>query len=207
MMDSLKKGDYDCILVKDLSRFGRNWIESGRYIEQIFPYIGVRFIAVTDNYDSMIAKNSGDNISLPFKNLINDAYAADISVKIRSHLASKRKNGDFIGAFATFGYEKCKENHEFISNRSPLAYTSVAVYYNGKTHVDCMISKSKVAKLPPEIIEKICNEPATLKAAGWRTAGAIEPFIKYKNKQHQLNVEGISPKLLQKMLRKVGFPK
>ncbi|MCL1862626.1 MAG: recombinase family protein [Defluviitaleaceae bacterium] len=111
MMEQVKRGEYDCILVKDLSRFGRNWIESGRYIEQIFPYIGIRFIAVTDNYDSLVAKNSGDNISLPFKNLINDAYAADISVKIRSQLATKRKKGDFIGAFATFGYVKCIDNH------------------------------------------------------------------------------------------------
>jgi len=111
MMEDIKAHLYDCIIVKDLSRFGRNWIESGRYIEQIFPYLGVRFIAINDHYDSLIAQNSNDNITLPFKNLINDAYARDISIKIRSQLAIKRKRGDFIGAFAVYGYTKDLDNH------------------------------------------------------------------------------------------------
>jgi DNA invertase Pin-like site-specific DNA recombinase len=110
MMDDINSGLYNCVIVKDLSRFGRNWIESGRYIEQIFPYIGVRFIAVNDHYDSMVAKNNNDNITLPFKNLINDAYAADISRKIRSQLDVKRRNGEFIGSFAAYGYIKDPNN-------------------------------------------------------------------------------------------------
>lgn len=110
MMEDIKAGQIDCVIVKDLSRFGRNWIESGKYIEQVFPYLGVRFIAINDHFDSITAKNNNDNISLPFKNLINDAYAGDISCKIRSQLDTKRKNGDFIGAFATYGYAKKPDN-------------------------------------------------------------------------------------------------
>lgn len=87
-----------CVVVKDLSRFGREYIDSGMYIERLFPALGVRFIAVNDNYDSLEGKEKGDGIIIPFKNLINDAYCRDISVKIRSHLEVKRKNGEFIGA-------------------------------------------------------------------------------------------------------------
>lgn len=75
-------------------RFGRNYIEVGKYIEQLFPLLGVRFIAINDNYDSA-EDRANNNIILPFKNLINDAYCRDISVKIRSHLDVKRRRGEF----------------------------------------------------------------------------------------------------------------
>ncbi len=96
----------DCIIVKDLSRLGRNYIETGRYIDQIFPMLGVRFISVNDNYDSAREHNDADDIIIPFKNLINDTYCRDISMKIRSQLDIKRKNGQFIGSFAAYGYDK-----------------------------------------------------------------------------------------------------
>ena len=110
MMDEVRSGKVDCIVVKDLSRFGRNYIESGNYIERVFPFMGVRFIAINDNYDSA-EKNHSDSLIIPFKNLINDAYCKDISVKIRSQLEIKRKKGEFIGAFAVYGYLKDKEDH------------------------------------------------------------------------------------------------
>jgi len=106
MMEDIKKGVVDCVVVKDLSRFGREYIDSGRYIERLFPALGVRFIAVNDGYDSLEGKDQSDEIIIPFKNLINDAYCRDISVKIRSHLEVKRKNGEFIGSFAPYGYQK-----------------------------------------------------------------------------------------------------
>ena len=106
MLEDIRQGKVDCVVVKDLSRFGRNYIESGRYIEKIFPMLGVRFIAVNDGYDSLAGKSQTDEIVIPFKNLINDAYCRDISVKIRSHLEVKRKNGEFIGSFAPYGYQK-----------------------------------------------------------------------------------------------------
>lgn len=109
MLEDVKKGNIDCIIVKDLSRFGRNYIEAGRYLEKLFPVLGVRFIAVNDNYDSLNTDMAYD-IVLPFKNLINDSYCRDLSVKIRSHLAVKRKNGEFIGAFACYGYLKDPED-------------------------------------------------------------------------------------------------
>ena len=95
MMEDIKRGVIDCVVVKDLSRFGREYIDSGRYIERLFPALGVRFIAINDNYDSVTGKSQGDEIIIPFKNLINDAYCRDISIKIRSHLDVKRKNGEY----------------------------------------------------------------------------------------------------------------
>ena len=98
----LEQGTINCILVKDLSRFGRNYIEVGRYLERIFPVMRVRLIAVTDNYDSQSAWKTSDSIMVPMRNLLNDAYCRDISVKIKSQLAVKRKRGDFVGSFAAY---------------------------------------------------------------------------------------------------------
>ncbi len=109
MMEDIRKGMVNCVIVKDLSRFGRNYIEAGRYLEKIFPLLGVRFIAVNDNYDSNHISGSQD-ILLAFKNLINDSYLRDLSVKIRSHLEVKRKNGEFTGPFSCYGYLKSPEN-------------------------------------------------------------------------------------------------
>lgn len=114
MLEDIRQGKVDCVVVKDLSRFGRNYIEAGRYIEKIFPMLGVRFIAVNDNYDSLAGKTQTDDIVIPFKNLINDAYCRDISIKIRSHLDIKRRKGEFIGSFTVFGYKKDGLDHNRI---------------------------------------------------------------------------------------------
>ena len=110
MIEDVRAGRTDCIIVKDLSRFGRNYLDVGEYIEKIFPFLGVRFIAVNDHYDSLGDKKSSDDLIIPFKNLINEAYCRDISVKIRSQLEIKRKNGQFLGSFAAFGYLKDPQN-------------------------------------------------------------------------------------------------
>jgi DNA invertase Pin-like site-specific DNA recombinase len=113
MMNEVENHRIDCIIVKDLSRLGRNYIETGKYLERIFPMLGVRFIAINDNYDSVSGTGDADQIIVPFKNLINDAYCRDISIKIRSQLDVKRKNGKFIGSFAGYGYQKdpADKNH------------------------------------------------------------------------------------------------
>lgn len=111
LFQELEQGTVNCILVKDLSRFGRNYIEVGRYLERIFPVMRVRLIAVTDNYDSQSAWKTSDSIMVPMRNLLNDAYCRDISVKIKSQLAVKRKRGDFVGSFAAYGYQKDPANH------------------------------------------------------------------------------------------------
>ncbi len=110
LLEDIKAGEINCIVVKDLSRFGRNYIETGRYLEQIFPFLGVRFIAVNDNYDSADKKNRCDEILIPFKNLLNDAYSRDISIKIRSQIQIRQKHGDFMGSFFCYGYLRDETN-------------------------------------------------------------------------------------------------
>ena len=110
MLEDIKKGIIDCVCTKDLSRFGREYIDSGMYIERVFPALGVRFIAVNDHYDSLDNSNKSDEIVIPFKNLLNDAYCRDISVKIRSHLEIKRKQGQYIGNYVSYGYRKCDDD-------------------------------------------------------------------------------------------------
>lgn len=110
MMEQVKKRKIDCIIVKDLSRFGRDYIDSGKYIEKIFPSLGIRFIAINDNYDSAQSHQAGNEIILPFKNLINDSYSRDISIKIRSNLDIKRRNGEFVGTHVVYGYRRSDED-------------------------------------------------------------------------------------------------
>lgn len=110
MLADIRSGKVNCVIVKDLSRFGRNYLEAGRYIEKIFPCLGVRFIAIYDGVDTAFFKSGFEEMIIPFKNLINDAYSRDISIKIRSHLDIKRKNGAYIGSFAPYGYRKSPAN-------------------------------------------------------------------------------------------------
>lgn len=111
MMDDVKARKIDCIIVKDLSRFGRNYIEAGKYLEQVFPFLGVRFIAITDDTDTGRKQSDAEQFVLPFKNLFNDTYCKDISTKVRSQLAIKRKNGQYVGNFACYGYFKDPADH------------------------------------------------------------------------------------------------
>lgn len=110
MMEEVRKGHIDCIVVKDLSRFGRNYKETGNYLERIFPFLGVRFIAVNDGFDTLTAQRGADGYLVPLKNLINEVYSKDISKKSGSALAAKQKNGDFIGAWAPYGYRKREDD-------------------------------------------------------------------------------------------------
>ena len=111
LMEDVKDRRINCIIVKDLSRFGRNYIEAGKYLEQVFPFLGVRFIAITDDIDTGRQQSDSEQFILPFKNLFNDTYSRDISTKVRSHLAIKRKNGQFVGSFACYGYFKDPADH------------------------------------------------------------------------------------------------
>lgn len=106
MIEDIKAGKINCVVVKDLSRLGRNYIETGKYIEKIFPFLGVRFIAINDSYDSADVTDDTGQIIIPFKNLINDAYCRDISMKIKSQFDVKRREGKFIGSFTPYGYKK-----------------------------------------------------------------------------------------------------
>lgn len=114
MMEDIQAGYVDCVIVKDLSRLGRDYIEAGRLIQKTFPAFSVRFIALTDRYDSLTADDNETSLVVPVKNFVNDSYARDISGKVRSHQRIKRENGEFIGAFAVYGYKKSAEHKNLL---------------------------------------------------------------------------------------------
>lgn len=103
MLGDLREGRADCVMVKDLSRFGRDYIETGRYLERVFPQLGIRFVAVADRIDSV---KTAYDLLVPIKNIFNEQYARDISKKIQTTIRTKQRAGEFIGAFPSYGYRK-----------------------------------------------------------------------------------------------------
>lgn len=115
LLEDLYSKKFNTVIVKDLSRLGRNYIEVGNYIEKIFPLFNIRFIAINDQIDSIKNPDSVNSVIVPFKNLINDEYCRDISNKIKAVLNVKMKKGEYVGAYAPYGYLKDpKDIHHLI---------------------------------------------------------------------------------------------
>lgn len=104
MMWDVRKKHIDCVIVKDLSRFGRNYIETGNYIQKIFPFMKVRFIAITDGVDTFQTKLGADEITVNLKNLVNEMYVKDISEKVKSIKHISLEQGSYTGGIAPYGY-------------------------------------------------------------------------------------------------------
>ncbi|HEM6181894.1 TPA: recombinase family protein [Streptococcus suis] len=104
MMDDLKKGFINCILIRDLSRLGRNYIEMGRLIDKVFPFMGVRFISINDNLDTLNGLEDKKSFEVEIKNLVNDLYAKDISKKVMAYNIHQASQGYYIGTSAPYGY-------------------------------------------------------------------------------------------------------
>ena len=104
LLQEIRLGEINCVIVKDLSRFGRNYLEAGNYIEKIFPFLGVRFIAVADGFDTGKEGNENKQMSSEIKNLVNDMYAKDFSKKAKIHLKQRREEGSYVGGPPPYGY-------------------------------------------------------------------------------------------------------
>lgn len=104
MIGDIEAGKINCVIVKDLSRFGRDYIDTGKYLERYFPDLNVRFISISDNIDSF---SRGYDMLLPIKNIFNEQYSRDISQKVHAAVQTKQHAGEFIGAFSSYGYKKC----------------------------------------------------------------------------------------------------
>lgn len=115
LIDAAKNGSVGMIVVKDFSRFGRDYLEVGRFLEYIFPILQVRFVSVNDNYDSSDKFGTTGGMSVALKNLVYGMYSADLSKKIRSARDTRVRNGEFVGQFAPYGYMKNPEDkHELL---------------------------------------------------------------------------------------------
>lgn len=122
LMEDAKTGKVNCIIVKDLSRLGRNYIEAGNYLEKVFPFMGVRFIAISDGYDSENLRPEDTGLLLPLKNIINASYAKDLSKKISSARHVQRGRGEFTGSVVPFGYKKDHQRKgKFVVNEDEAA--------------------------------------------------------------------------------------
>ena len=135
MLKDARDGRINCIVVKDLSRLGRNYVEAGDYIEKVFPFLGIRFIAVNDHYDSD-SLMSGDELGASLKNVVNDVYAKDISRKVGTAMKQKRLRGEYIGNYAPYGYLKDPQdkNHLIIDQEiAPIVVEIFELRARGKT--------------------------------------------------------------------------
>lgn len=110
MREDIYDGKVNMVIVKDLSRFGREYIDTGKYVQKIFPSLGVRFISVIDHFDSNAATTNDTHLLVPVKNFVNDNYCRDISQRVRTHQDTMRKNGLYIGAYVAYGYKKDPNN-------------------------------------------------------------------------------------------------
>ena len=108
LMEDVRSGKVQCIVVKDLSRFGRDYLETGYYLETILPKLNVRFIAITDDYDSS-RKEDRENISVPIKNMVNAMYAKDMSKKILAAKEAQKRNGNITLSKVAFGYVRSED--------------------------------------------------------------------------------------------------
>ncbi len=183
LMQDIRQGYINCVIVKDLSRFGRNYLETGNYIEKIFPFLEVRFIAVQDGYDSRMEKDDTKQITSEIKNLINDMYARDFSVKACHSLTQRRQEGSYVGGTPPYGYKTVWEGkkrclipeestaeiirfiyQKFIETES---YTAVADDLNQKRiNPPAIYRKTKEVYCPPNTVYK-----------GWKNS-AVERIIK-----------------------------
>lgn len=113
LLSMVKKGKVYCIIVKDISRFSRDYIETGKYMEQIFPFLGIRFISINDNYDSTECTGGIAEIDVAFKGILYDFYSEDLSEKVKTSLSVRRASGKYLAPFAPYGYRKSEnDNHK-----------------------------------------------------------------------------------------------
>lgn len=110
LLELVKKGEADCIIVKDFSRFGRDYLTVSDYLDQIFPFMGIRFISINDHYDSAKCHGVTSGVDIAFRNVIYGYYSQDLSLKVKSGKRTKAQNGDFLSPFAPIGYQKSPDN-------------------------------------------------------------------------------------------------
>lgn len=160
LMQDIRLGDIDCVVVKDLSRFGRNYLEAGNYIEKIFPFLGVRFIAVADGLDTGNRGSNTKQMATEIKNLVNDMYAKDFSVKAKQHLKQRRQEGSYVGGPPPYGYKAGWDKK--IRKLLPDENTAGIV----KHIFSLFIETGSYTAVADDLNRKKCNPPSVYKKTG-----------------------------------------
>ncbi len=114
LLEDARNEKIDCVVVKDFSRFGRDYMEVGSYLEQIFPFLGIRFISINDHFDSASVKGNAFDLDVNFKNLLYDLYSKDLSQKVRTSLQARKESGQYVSTNAPFGYEKATDDRHML---------------------------------------------------------------------------------------------
>lgn len=114
LLEDARNEKIDCVVVKDFSRFGRDYMEVGSYLEQIFPFLGIRFISINDHYDSASYQGSIADLDVNFKNLLYDLYSKDLSQKVKTSLRVRKESGQYVSGNAPFGYEKAPDDRHML---------------------------------------------------------------------------------------------
>lgn len=167
MIEDIESGNINCVIVKDLSRFGRDYIETGRFLERVFPDLGVRFISLTDGIDSL--KQVYDML-LPIKNIFNEQYARDISKKVKTAVKTKQQSGEFIGAFTSYGYKKSPtDKNKLIIDEYPASIIKriFAMYIKG-------YGKQRIAKILNSEGVLCPSEYKKLNGSNYRNANKLD---------------------------------
>jgi len=135
MIESARRGEISCVIIKDLSRFGRNYLDVGDYLEHIFPFLGVRVIAINDGYDSKQYMGKTGGMEIAFRNFMYENYSRDLSIKVRSAMYSRMKDGRFIN-HVPYGYQKAPENKHMMipdENTAPIVREIFRSIISGKS--------------------------------------------------------------------------
>ena len=114
LLEDARNEKFDCVVVKDFSRFGRDYMEVGAYLEQIFPFLGIRFISINDHYDSGSSQGNTADLGVNFKNLLYDLYSKDLSQKVKTSLRARKDGGQYVSGNAPFGYEKAPDDRHML---------------------------------------------------------------------------------------------
>lgn len=156
MMDLVKERQIDCIMVKDLSRFGREYLEVGAYLELILPLFGTRFISVNEGFDSSNYIGTTGGLELALRNLINGLYSKDLSIKVRSAIKTRNRRGDYCGSGGFYGYLVDPENkrHLIVDEEvRPVVEEIFALCINGLTTAQIAVRLNE-ERIPPPVVRK-----------------------------------------------------
>ncbi len=168
MLDQVREGAVDCVIVKDFSRFSRDYIELGSYLDQIFPFLGVRFISLNDDYDSKKRGSNTAEIDIAFKGLMYDLYSKDLSVKVKSSLRARKEQGQYACGNTPFGYVKDKADRHMLAvaeDEAKIIRRIFALALEGKTSVEIARLLNR-EKIPTPIEFKIKKGQTSRKPIG-----------------------------------------
>lgn len=199
MMSDIKDKKVNTIIVKDLSRFGRNHIEVDNYLGNIFPMLKVRFISINDNVDIKKDTEVIENLEIPIKNLMNETYSYDISTKVKSVIYMKKEKGEFVGISAPFGYLKDpKDKHKYIldEDASKIVIKIFDMTLVGKTRREISEELNRLEILPPGLykIEKgLANYNKTSTMNKWNPE-MINRILRNRNYTGDL-IQGIAKRI------------